>query len=167
MFKYLLSCVLSISLVSKDLTVFAQDFELPVPVLLEGEPDPGRVISPIRKGQRTPFSGVVLSPQAVATLIVRLNSLDEEIQIEINRVKAEMMAEMSLRLAQQKSSYEADLSIVRANLDSAEAQKNILGDKLQKEIRNRPSRAIWFSLGVLGGVGLTVGVLFAVANSGI
>lgn len=167
MLKYFLICILMMATVSRDLVVQAQDFELPVPALLEGEPDPGRVIAPIRKGQRTPFTGVVLSPQAVAALVVRLNSWDEEMQLEINRVKAEMMAEMSLRLSQQKSSHDADISVVQANLNSMRGQKGLLEDRLQNEIKNRPSRTVWFSLGVLGGVGLTIGVLFAVANSGI
>lgn len=167
MLKYLLVSFLSLSILSRDLVARSQDFELPVPALLEGETDPGRVIAPLRKGQRTPFTGVVLSPQSVAEIIVRLNSLDDEIQIEINRVKAEMMAEMSLRLERQKSQHDADTSVFKANIESLEEQKNILDQTLQNEIKNRPSRSVWFSLGVLGGVGLTIGILFAVSNSGI
>lgn len=145
----------------------AQDWNLPVPTLLEDEIDPGASVSPLKKNQRAPFTGVLLSPMAVALLTTKLNSLDEEIQLELNKLRAELMAEMKLKLDNQKSTYEADISILNSNLESVTAQRQSLYEQLQNEIKNRPSKPLWFSLGVLSGVGLTIGILFAISNSGI
>lgn len=141
--------------------------DLPQVNVPESESNIGEAISPIRKGQKAPFTGVLLSPAAVATLSVRLNSFQDEIQLEINKIKSEAAAEAQLIIAQKKAEFEADLTIIKANLEFSEKEKEFLQKSLEEEKRNRPSRSIWFSLGVLTGAGVTLTILFASKQMGI
>lgn len=163
-FIVLLMCGLAII---NPVIIHAKDFDLPQVVTPENEESVGEALSPLRKGQKAPFSGVLLSPAAIANITVKLSSFDDEIQLEINKIKAEAAAEAQLIISQKKAEFEADMAIIKANLESLEKENVFLQEELEEEKRNRPSRGVWFSLGVLAGVGITVTILFASKQLGI
>lgn len=127
----------------------------------------GEALSPLRKGQRAPFTGVLLSPAAVAKTTITLKSIEEEIQIEINKLKAEAIAQTELIVAQKKAEFDADISIIRANLEFSTHQRDALEKELIMERRTRPSRILWLSVGILAGSGITLTILFASHKLGI
>lgn len=141
--------------------------DLPEITVPSNEDDVGEALSPLRRSQRAPFTGVLLSPAAVAKISVRLRSIDEEIQIEINKIKAEAAAHAEFVISQKKAEFDADMAIIQANLEFCEEQKNALERDLIKEKQSRPSRSLWFSLGILTGAGITLTILFAANQLGI
>ncbi len=130
----------------------------------EGEANIGAAISPMSKGNRAPFTGLLLSPLAVATIISELSSYQEMLEIELGRVKAEYEADVKFRLNRLKIEHEADVSVLNVQIESANKRIIDLGDLLQKEIDNRPNVFLWTSLGILGGIGITLLTMFAVSQ---
>ncbi len=130
----------------------------------EGETSVGAAISPMSKGNRAPFTGLLLSPLAVATIISELSSYQEMLEIELTRVKAEYEADMKFRLNRLKIEHEADKTVLNTQIETANKRIIELGYLLQKEIDNRPNIFLWSSLGVLGGIGITLLTVFAVSQ---
>ena len=116
----------------------------------------GAAISPMKKGQVAPFTGVLLSPKALATIVVQLNSLQEQINIEVDHAKAEAKARCDFSVAETTNRLETDKKVLQAQVDSRNQQVNILNDVIKKQEENRPNTPLW--VGVGGVVGLVVGV---------
>lgn len=129
-----------------------------------GEVDVGDAISPMPKGARAPFTGLLLSPRAVATLITELSSYQELLEIETRRLRQEYDADIEFKLNKLKIEHEADTSVLKARLESSNSTIIDLGNQLQHEIDNRPNVFLWTSLGVAGGIALTLLTLFATAQ---
>jgi hypothetical protein len=129
-----------------------------------GEDDVGAAISPMHKGLRAPFTGLLLSPLAVATLMAELSSYQEMLDIETRKIKQEYEADIEFRLKKLKIENEADTTILKAELATHKSTALYLEDQLQKEINNRPNVFLWASLGVVGGIGITLLTAFAVAQ---
>ncbi len=121
-----------------------------------GEPDVGAAISPMKKGQIAPFTGVLLSPKATATIIAQLNSMQEQIKIEVDHAKAESKARCEFQIAETKTHLEADKNVLQAKVDSRDKQINILNGVIKQQEENRPNTQLW--VGVGAGVGLVLGV---------
>ena len=160
MLNKILSIILSIAILISP-AARAEDFDIPLPALIQGEVDPGYAISPMKKGQKAPFSGVLLSPGATAEITVRLNSAKDDIRLEVNKVKLEMAALNDLNLEKKRLEYEADLEIIRSNLEFTTKQKDAAIIALEIEKEERPSKTFWFSLGTITGIGLSLTILFA------
>lgn len=128
----------------------------PAPPPIPGEVDVGAAISPMKKGQVAPFTGVLLSPKALATIVVQLNSLQEQINIEVDHAKAEAKARCDFSVAETTNRLETDKKVLQAQVDSRNQQVNILNDVIKKQEENRPNTPLW--VGVGGVVGLVVGV---------
>lgn len=128
----------------------------PPPPPVPGETDPGSVISPLKKGQIAPFTGVLLSPQAVATVTVELNSTQERLKIELDRVKSEETAKCDFRVAEVKTNAEADVKVLLAQLEASNTVSNVISERLKKEEEDRPNLSLWVGVGT--GMGFVVGV---------
>lgn len=141
----------------------------PAPPPVAGEVDVGSAISPMKKGQIAPFTGVLLSPKASATIIVQLNLLSEQIQIEIDRVKGEEKAKCDFRVAETSNTLTTDKKILQAQLDEREKRINIVTDALKKEENSRPNLPLWVGVGTgagfVLGVGLSILTVYAVGQS--
>lgn len=134
-----------------------------IPVLV-GEKDVGSAISPMKKGDKAPFSGVLLSPKAVATIIAQIHAVDSQIKIEIDRIKAETKASCDLSLANQKATSEADKKILQAQLDAKQKLLSAVEEELKKQSSSRSYTPIWVGLGVISGVGITLLTVFTVSR---
>lgn len=121
-----------------------------------GEKDVGAAISPMKKGQIAPFTGILLSPKATATIIAQLDSLQEQIKIEVDHARAEEKAKCDFQVAETKNKLETDKKILQAQVDDQGKQITILNDQLKKEEANRPNTPLWVGLGT--GAGLIIGV---------
>lgn len=146
----------------------ANKVALPLSQLLPGEKDPGAAISPMRSGQRAPFSGVLFSPPAVANVIVELESFEERLHIEIMRTISEQQADCDKKISDVENKLTTDKKILQANIDS----KNILIKELNVQIKNlkdeRDSKwhpGAWLGIGAAGGIALTVLTAFAISKA--
>lgn len=167
--KRLVSSLLLCTIVMSPVTAFADDFSitLPVPPALQpGEKDVGAAISPLKKGQVAPFTGVELSPLAVATIIAELNSFADKVKIETDRARAEEQAKCDFRLSEAQAKATADLKVSQAQLTDTKNQVNILNDQVAKLEKDRPNMPFWMGLaglgGLLVGVGVSVLTVFAI-----
>ena len=87
----IISLVVCVSFFISTISHAIEPLRLNIPTVLlpEGEPNPGAAISPLRKGNKAPFTGVHLSPEAVATLLAHYKFLADQIEIEVNRAREE------------------------------------------------------------------------------
>jgi len=132
-------------------------FELPPPPpASSSEPDVGAAISPMRRGQIASFTGLLLSPRAVAEIVARLNSIGDQIKIEVERAEAEQKAKHDFAVAEARARYEADKKVLQVQVDYANKQAVVLNDIIKQQEANKPNVPLWAGLGA--GVGLVVGV---------
>lgn len=161
--KQLLVTFLVGAQMSMAVSAFAQD---PIPTVTvtlpqppppaPGESDVGAAISPVKKGQIAPFTGILLSPKATATIIANLNALQEQIKIDVDHMRAEEQVKCDFKVSETTIHLEADKKILQAQVDEQNKRITIVTDQLKKEEVGRPNTPLWVGLGT--GVGLIIGV---------
>lgn len=141
---------------------------LPLSQLLPGEKDPGAAISPMKKRQRAPFSGVLFSPPAVANVIVELESFEERLHIEIMRTINEQQAECDKKLSDVENKLTTDKKILQANINSKDKlikELNVQIKTLKDEKETRWHPGAWLGIGAASGIALTVLTAFAISKA--
>ena len=166
----LIGAQLSIAVPAFADTPVASTITVPTPPALQpGEIDVGAAISPMKKGQIAPFTGILLSPKATATIIAQLNSTQDLIKIEVDHARAEEQAKCEFRVSETVTHCEADKKILQAQVDEQNKRIGIVTDALKKEEANRPNTPLWVGLGTgLGfvlGVGLSALTVYAVGQA--
>jgi hypothetical protein len=152
---------------SKDISPDPEKMEdvLPPAQLAPGEKDPGLALSPMKKGQKAPFTGVLLSPSAVANVIVELKSIDERLQIEIAAATKKQTAICEKSTSDIKTKQEADRKILQADIDD-KARSILAKEREIKKLRDEQTNPwAWFSVGAAGGITLTVLTAFAISKA--
>ena len=97
-------------------------FILPSVPLEPGEVDSGDAVSPLKKSQKAPFTGVLVSPSGVAKLVTELESRKEQVQVEVNRAREQEKATCNLQLANDRARAEYVSSVAAAQLSSKDAE---------------------------------------------
>lgn len=165
--KKIIASLLLASQLSLASTAIADDaVSIPAPPPpVSGEIDVGAAISPMKKGQVAPFTGVLLSPKALATIVVQLNTVPDQIKIEVDKTKAEDKANCDFNVAETKNRLETDKKILQAEVDSANKRVNILSDIVKQQEASKSNNGLTTGLvgvgGVLVGIGATVLAVFA------
>lgn len=124
------------------------------------EPDPGAVMSPLKKGQTAPFTGVLLSPSAAASVIAEIKSIDAKVAIEVDKAKKDASAKGAFDLKEAEVRCAADKKILQAGVESRDARIKILEDK----VGSAPNPVLWASLGAAGGIAVTALTVFIVTS---
>ncbi len=160
--KFIHTVALAAVLSSIASPVFAQEnVTLPAaPPLQPGEQDVGAAISPMKKNQWAPFTGVLLSPTALATVIVELQSIEDKVKIETNKVRAEEVAKCDHRVALATNKLTAERDIALTQVEARNKEISILNGIIKQQEDDRPNLPLWVGLGtgigVLGGIGFTL-----------
>lgn len=162
--RFITSCVIAAQVLSA-VPAFADEAKLPDPPALVNESDPGAVITPMKKGEKAPYTGVLLSPKSTASILVQLKSIDDRIKIEVNKVRGEDKAQCTKELADQKVAYETDNKVLTATVEEKTKRIEIVEKKLQEAEKSRPNVALWTSLGAIGGVIITSLTFFTVSQA--
>lgn len=119
------------------------------------------VVTPIKEGSNAPYDGVLLSPEAVATIIAEKEELPKKIDLEVKKAVAESNATCDADKKQIEASFRSDKQIMQARLDAALKEKKILVDDIKKSERRSKLQKIWIvvsaavgavGVGVVGGV---------------
>lgn len=110
-------------------------------------------------GDEAPFAGTLFNPSATATLIAEsqfnMSDCDLRVEYEVERTSAR---------------YQLQLDLLQASYDSLDERHNLLMDIKDEEIDtyrtlslDRPNKNNhwWLAGGIVAGVSLTLGVLFA------
>ena len=173
-FKKIVSCFLLISMLSpqiclaqsKDISPEPEKMEdvLPPVQLMPGEKDPGLALSPMKKGQKAPFTGVLLSPMAVANVIVELKSIDEKIQIEVNAAVQRQVAICTKTTSDLNTRHQADSKILQADLDD-KARTILAREQEIKRLKDEQTNPwTWMGVGTASGIAITLLTVFAVSK---
>jgi hypothetical protein len=134
----------------------------PVPKVDLGKVDLGKV-SQLRKGQHAPFAGVLLSDDAAARLFADIKFSERECQLRLTR-------ELKINTLQLTS--QIDMLKLRIDIETTRSTgllqvRNERIKFLEKNWRPTPwyeSGEFWFSMGVVGGILITIGAGYALGQ---
>lgn len=160
--KKLLACLLIGAQLGVVTPAFADPVTLPdAPKPAPGEIDVGAAVSPMKKGQPAPFTGVLLSPKAVASVIAELHSVQDRVKLEVDHANAVAAAQCDFKVSETTTRLEADKKVIQAQADEQAKRIAALNDALKKEEDSRPNTPLWVGLGIGGGfvAGVAVSVL--------
>ena len=121
----------------------------------------GEEISTVKKGDIAPFDGTLFSTAAAARILVDLENSKESCKIECEKSVLERTAELQL----QYDILVASRSALELKYDETLVIKNDQIDFLQKQVQKpKIPHELTFVLGVLAGVGLTMGSAYALSQ---
>lgn len=123
----------------------------PVPPLQPGEQPIGEAIAPMKKGQVAPFSGLLLSPEAVAKTIVELSSRDEQIAIEVNKARAQQLVIDQLQIDELNADIAHQKAVAAAERESLNKQLKAVNEQLSKAEKSKNDLPLFIGLGAIGG----------------
>mgnify|MGYP005821103871 CR=1 FL=1 len=117
-------------------------------------------ISPLNEGDAAPFSGVLYNPTAIAETIAQREFLLEQHELNLTALKERLDAECNLKL----SNLQADLDAFKIKYDSMSTIKDEEINKLQNIVLKQTNDHShwWFTGGILTGVLITIGAVYAV-----
>lgn len=115
-------------------------------------------VTPIKRYQASPMTGVVLSPGAVGWLVAELNSVDDKVKVEVEKTKQEEQANTKLKVEQEKIKQEADKKVLQSRLNQTESKITAL----EKELKNKKANTTTNNNNLLLGVGFGAGILTTV-----
>lgn len=127
-------------------------------------PTPPPVIAPLNKGQPSPFTGVLFSPEAVAAAIAQHDTAAAAAQLAVQHQKELDDAAMKYALDSAATTCTTDKNILTAQLTDAQKQNKILQDQL-KQNTGGPGAPVWIGIGAVGGIVVTVLTVFAVSKA--
>lgn len=130
--------------------------QLPTVTALPNEISVGPAVSPMKKGQTAPFSGVLLSPEAVAKVIVDYNNQKAQSQIEIDRAKELQKAQDQLVIDNLVADLKREKEVAEAGRKSSSEQLQILNKRIEEAEKNKPNVAIVAGLGAAAGAALVI-----------
>lgn len=137
---------------------------LPPMKLQPGEKDLAAALSPMKLGQRAPFTGVLLSPTAVANVIVEFETFEERLHVEVMRSVSEERAAGDKRLSDANAGCVADKNELQANLGASKRETDAYKTELKNVKDSQSNPYIWAGLGALGGAAFTLLTVFAVTQ---
>jgi len=138
--------------------------ELPSIQLQPGESDPGKVISPMKKGQKAPFTGVLLSPRAVGEVIVELESFDERLHLEITRVINEEQTSCDKKMNDLIARTTATQKELQASLDASRRETDAFKTELKNAKDSQINPYFLVGAGVAGGIAITLLTTYAIVQ---
>ena len=118
-------------------------------------------ISPLKKGQSAPFSGILFTPRAAASIVAEVNTARERTQIEVAAAVSSAEARKNYAYNEAASRCETDKSVIRISAEAEKKRVVLLEDEVKKLREETPSRGTWLSLGVVGGFLLSSIAIFA------
>ncbi len=124
-------------------------------------------ISPMRKSQFAPFTGVLLSPMAIATIISEIKFQQEKIDIEVKKAVETTTAEFAYKQQIFENRCTADKKVLEVSVEEKKKQIELLDSTIKAEIESRPNPVMWSLLGLAAGVVVTTttaSIITAVSN---
>lgn len=125
--------------------------------------DGNPVITPLRKGQLAPYSGVLFSPEASAKVITELESFPERTKIEVEAAVKTAEAKKDFKISEVQSQCKTDKDVLQASIDSKNAEEIILQNRVKELEDNVPNKPLIFGAGFIGGILFTLATVFAVS----
>jgi len=166
--KKIISILLLSSFLIPQVCYAQQQLNIPIPDVPEAEKNLGEVISPMKKLQKAPFTGVLLSPAAVAKIIVELSTISQRIDIEVKKAKDEQIAVCEKKISDDQNKFVTDKRVLEARLNSSISDYNAVNSqykKLKEEHESEWDPQTWMGIGAAGGIVVTVLTAFAITQA--
>lgn len=144
------------TLVATSVPAWAADTTAPAPT-------PTPVIAPLQQGQVAPWSGVLLSPGAVAQIVAQQDTAQAALQLVVQHQVEIDQAQQKYALAVAATTCDADKQVLQAQVDDGKRQVTVLNDQLKKNTGG-PGAPVWIGVGVVGGIVVTVLTVFAIGK---
>lgn len=125
---------------------------------------PPPVVTPLNKGQMAPYTGVLMSPEAVAQVIAEKESAAKALTLAVQHQAELDAAKLKFEVDRVTSTCDADKSILQAQVDDGKRRVNILNEQLEKQTSG-PSPLGWVGIGAAGGVVMTLLTVFVVGQA--
>jgi len=126
-----------------------------VPDVPQSEPDIGEAISPMKRWQKAPFTGLLLSPGAIASIMYDLQSKEDLIAIEVKKETNRLKLLHNHELSVFRIRNESDKKIDKLRIEEQKKEIEKLDLQIKKERESRPDPLVWASIGAGAGVILT------------
>ncbi len=120
-------------------------------------------ISPMLKGQKAPFNGILLNAPAVATIKVELDTAKEKCAIEITKQVSVCQANCDLKLAVSAAALEKEKAISSVLIKSRDQTIIDISKKLEDSEKSRPNPVVWAGVGIVAGVVVTLASVLVVS----
>lgn len=121
------------------------------------------IVTPLKKGDPAPFSGVLLTPEAVAKIVAESESCDKRVKAEADHAREVQKAIDEKTLADAKADAERDRKVFQAGIQSRDGQIKDLTTALSKSEQARSYTWLYAGGGALAGIVLTIGTV-AIVN---
>ena len=117
-------------------------------------------ITPLNKHQKAPYAGVLYNADAVAEIVAQREALIQQHQLFLQQLEEQLEAQCDLQV----DNLSAEVDICNDKYNEMLGIKNMQIQKLEKIAFERPNKNShwWFGGGILTGVLITIGVVYAV-----
>lgn len=154
-----LTAALLLASVSVGMPVSAQEASNPP------ETEGPAVITPMQKGQPAPFSGILFSPRAAGGVGAEIASIPDLLRIEVEKAVKEAEARKDYAYNELNTVCTSDRTQLGARIEANQRRIEKLTKDLQDAEDAAPNRGVWFGIGAVVGVGLTLGTVFVVIEA--
>jgi hypothetical protein len=119
-------------------------------------------ISPLKKGDKAPFDGVLLDSVATAKLMVNQQQSEAQCQIEIEKEVSIAEAKLQLDLANLKAENQSLQKEIKVRIDLKNEHIKFLETEAAKNVQKANNGKWWLVGGVAIGIALTIGGAFII-----
>lgn len=106
---------------------------------------------PMRKGDVSLFDGVLLPPEAIATIITDYSQFDQRLQLELQKVQRDDAIKLKFELDRASADALAEQAVLRARNSALTTRTDLLLKENQR-LEKRTGRAkVWIVLSALAG----------------
>lgn len=130
-----------------------------------GDIDTEKLLSPLRKGQAAPFTGILLSPPAAADVIVGIETFQERIDIEVSNAVKKEQNECEKKVLDERARLESEKKVVQAESDRKTRTIDSLNIELEKARSGQTNPVVWIGVGTLGGIVVTLLTVLTVSQA--
>jgi hypothetical protein len=129
------------------------------------EPDVGSVVTPMKRGQKAPYTGVLFSKKAVSETIAEFKNKDKECKLRVDKLRKDLKAIHKLEKTKIQLELEATKKSCKIKVDARDETIQFMDKRIEK-IGN-PKTEMWFVIGASGGfvIGVTLAILTVFATS--
>ena len=115
----------------------------------------------IKENESAPFAGILLNDQAAAKLLVNLDAKQETCQIFIDEAVEKKSVELNYRIDICDIKLETEKSL---RISQVKLRDDHITNLEKIVLKRRVPNEIWFTLGVFGGVGITLAAGYALGE---
>lgn len=123
------------------------------------------VITPIIKGTPAPYTGVLLTPEAVAKVVAEAKDCPKRVQVEADKARGEAKAQGDRALADVQADAKRDKAVFQAGIEQRDGMIKDLNSRLEKSEHARSHTWLFAGGGVLAGAALVILTVVAVGAS--